>query len=130
MIFLDTNICIYIINKRPPSVLQRFEQFKLGELGISSVVAAELSFGVAKSGSVRNKQALQMFLAPFSIEPFDEQAAWIYGELRSTLEKQGNLIGALDMMIAAHALCLNTTLVTNNTREFEKVPGLMLQNWV
>lgn len=130
MILLDTNICIYIINTKPPSVLERFQQYRLGDLGISSVVAAELAFGVAKSGSSRNKQALEMFLAPLTILPFDDAAAWAYGELRAGLERRGTPIGSLDTMIAAHALSLHAMLVTNNSREFSQVPGLEISNWV
>ena len=129
MILLDTNICIYIINTRPPEVLARFHRHRLGEIGVSSVVAAELAFGVAKSGSMRNRRALEMFLAPLEILPFDERAVWVYGDLRADLEKRGQGIGSLDTMIAAHALSLEALLVTNNTREFERVPGLQLENW-
>lgn len=130
MILLDTNICIYIINAKPPAVLARFQQYRMGDVGMCSVVAAELAFGVAKSESVRNRQALEMFLAPFIILPFDASAAWIYGELRSDLERRGTPIGSMDTMIAAHALSQQAVLVTNNTREFSKVPGLQLDNWV
>ena len=129
MILLDTNICIYIINAKPPEVLARFHQFRLGEIGLSSVVAAELAYGVAKSGSERNRRALEMFLAPLEIVPFDERAVWAYGELRVELERRGESIGALDTMIAAHALSLRAVLVTNNTREFSRVNGLQLENW-
>ncbi|HYP03556.1 MAG TPA: type II toxin-antitoxin system VapC family toxin [Cyanobium sp.] len=130
MILLDTNICIYIINEKPPAVLQRFQHYQLGEIGLCSVVAAELAFGVAKSGSPRNRQALEMFLAPLTILPFDHPAAWAYGDLRADLERRGTPIGSLDTMIAAHALSLQARLITNNTREFAKVPGLLLENWV
>ena len=130
MILLDTNICIYVINTKPPEVLQRFREHRMGEIGICSVVAAELAYGVAKSGSTRNRQALEMFLAPLLILPFDEDAIWSYGELRAELERKGTPIGSLNTMIAAHALSLRCTLVTNNPREFAKVPGLTLENWV
>jgi len=126
---LDTNICIYVINARSPTVLARFRQERLGNIGISCVTAAELAFGVAKSGSARNREALEMFLAPLEVLPFDASAIWHYGELRAGLERRGQLIGALDTMIAAHALASNTILVTNNTREFARVPGLRLENW-
>ena len=126
---LDTNICIYVINARPPTVLARFRQERLGSIGVSSVTAAELAFGVAKSGSTRNREALEMFLAPLEAMPFDASAIWHYGELRAGLERHGPPIGALDTMIAAHALASNTILVTNNTREFARVPGLRLKNW-
>ncbi len=130
MILLDTNICIYIINAKPPSVLARFQQYRMGEIGMCSVVAAELAFGVAKSDSPRNRQALEMFLAPLTILPFDAKAAWVYGDLRTELERRGTPIGSMDTMIAAHALSQQATLITNNTREFSKVPGLQLDNWV
>ena len=129
MILLDTNICIYIINAKPPAVLARFKQYRMGDIGLCSVVAAELAFGVAKSGSPRNRQALEMFLAPLSILPFDAAAVWIYGDLRDDLERRGTPIGSLDTMIAAHALSLQVLLVTNNTREFSRVAGLQLDNW-
>lgn len=130
MILLDTNICIYIINAKPPAVLARFQRYRLGDIGLCSVVAAELAFGVAKSGSARNRQALEMFLAPLTILPFDTAAVWAYGDLRAELERRGTPIGALDTMIAAHALSLKALLVTNNTREFAKVSGLQIDNWV
>ena len=130
MILLDTNICIYIINARPAAVLQRFRQYRMGDIGLCSVVAAELAYGVAKSGSLRNRQALEMFLAPLTVLPFDEAALWVYGDLRAELERQGTPIGALDTMIAAHALSQQSPLVTNNTAEFARVPGLQLDNWV
>ena len=130
MILLDTNICIYIINAKPPAVLARFRQYRMGDVGLCSVVAAELAFGVAKSGSARNRQALEMFLAPLTILPFDTPALWAYGDLRAELERRGTPIGSLDTQIAAHALSQQALLVTNNTREFAKVPGLHLDNWV
>ena len=130
MILLDTNICIYIINARPPGVFAHFERYRLGDVGISSVVASELAYGVAKSRSVRNRQALEMFLAPLEVLPFDEGAVWVYGDLRAELERDGRSIGALDTMIAAHALSLDATLVTNNFREFSRVPRLNLENLV
>lgn len=130
MILLDTNICIHIINARPAAVLERFRQYRMGEIGVSSVVAAELAYGVVKSGSSRNRQALEMFLAPLIILPFDEAVIWAYGELRAELERRGTPIGSLDTMIAAHAIRQQALLVTNNTREFARVPGLRLENWV
>jgi tRNA(fMet)-specific endonuclease VapC len=130
MILLDTNICIYIINAKPPQVFAHFHRFRLGEVGISSVVAAELAYGVAKSASARNRSALEMFLAPLEIMSFDENAVWTYGTLRADLERLGQTIDALDTMIAAHALSLDATLVTNNQREFSWVTGLRLENWV
>ena len=130
MILLDTNICIYIINAKPPAVLERFRQYRMGDIGLCSVVAAELAFGVAKSASARNRQALEMFLAPLIILPFDTAAVWVYGDLRANLERRGTPIGSLDTMIAAHALSQQALLITNNIREFSKVPDLQLDNWV
>ena len=126
---LDTNICIYIINRRPPHVFEHFAGKTYGQVAISSITGAELSFGAAKSGSARNQQALDKFLAPLEILPFDEAAMHHYGELRADLERTGRPIGALDTLIAAHALALGATLVTNNIREFERVPALPLENW-
>ena len=129
MILLDTNTCIYIINNRPPNVLERFRKYKAGEVGISSIAASELTYGVAKSGSVKNRQALDMFLAPMQILPFDSQCLWFYADLRASLEKQGLSIGPMDTLIAAQALSIDGTLVTNNIKEFMRVPKLKLENW-
>ena len=110
-------------------MLARFHEYRLGDIGLSSVVAAELAFSVAKSASARNRQALEMFLAPLEVLPFDSAAMWAYGDLRADLERRGEPIGSLDTLIAAHALSVNAVLVTNNTREFSKVRGLKLENW-
>ncbi len=123
MILLDTNTCIYIINARPKQVLDRFAQYRLGDLGISSVVAAELAFGVAKNGSVSNRAALEKFLALLVILPFDSAAIWVYGDSRAELKRCGTPICSLDTVIAAHALSQQSLLVTDNTRAFEKVLG-------
>ncbi|MEQ1312522.1 MULTISPECIES: type II toxin-antitoxin system tRNA(fMet)-specific endonuclease VapC [Acinetobacter] len=127
---LDTNICIYVINNKPQHVFERFKQYQLGQLAISSITASELAFGVEKSGSERNKQALNKFLSPLEILPYDEQAIWHYAKLRQNLQSIGKPIGSLDMLIAAHALALEVVLVTNNTKEFERIDGLKLENWV
>ena len=129
MILLDTNTCIYIINNRPPNVLERFRKYKAGEVGISSIAASELAYGVAKSGSAKNRKALDMFLAPLQILPFDSQCLWFYADLRASLEKQGLSIGPMDTLIAAQALSIDGTLVTNNIKEFMRVPKLKLDNW-
>jgi tRNA(fMet)-specific endonuclease VapC len=127
---LDTNICIYVINHRPPVVLERFLAHEIDGLGISAITASELYWGVCKSGSVRNQTALDKFLSPLNVLDYDQAVARKYGELRAYLENQGTPIGPLDQQIAAHALALGLTLVTNNVREFERVPGLHLENWV
>ena len=129
MILLDTNTCIYIINNRPPNVLERFRKYKAGEVGISSIAASELAYGVAKSGSAKNRKAVDMFLAPLQILPFDSQCLWFYADLRASLEKQGLAIGPMDTLIAAQALSIGGTLVTNNIKEFMRVPKLKLDNW-
>ena len=126
---LDTDICIYVINARPPAVLEKFLAHEAEGLGVSAVTAAELWFGVCKSGSRRNLLLLDKFLAPLEIADFGADAARAYGELRSKLEKKGTPIGSLDTQIAAHALALGVTLVSNNLREFKRVPKLRLANW-
>lgn len=127
---LDTNICIYVINARPPTVLARFMAHEMDGLGISAITASELYSGVCKSGSIRNRTTLEKFLSPLNILDYNLEAAQHYGELRAYLDKQGTPIGPLDQQIAAHALALGSTLVTNNAREFERVPGLRVENWV
>jgi tRNA(fMet)-specific endonuclease VapC len=126
---LDTNICIYIINTKPANVLDRFRQEEIGNIAISSVTAAELSYGVAKSESARNRQALEKFFVPLDILPLGKEAIWEYGNMRAILEKKGKVIGALDMLIAAHVLSLDAVLITNNAKEFSRVPNLRLENW-
>ena len=130
MYLLDTNICIYVINHKPQQVFERFRQYQLGQLAVSSITASELAFGVEKSGSERNKQALKKFLSPLEILPYDEQAVWHYAQLRHDLQSKGQTIGSLDMLNAAHALALDVVLVTNNTKEFERIERLKLENWV
>ena len=128
---LDTNICIYIIKQKPPKVLQRFNTYQVGDIGVSSITVAELEFGVQKSQfPEQNQQALTQFLLPLTIADFDRAAAIIYGDIRAKLEKQGTPIGSLDTLIAAHALSLQVTLVTNNVEEFSRVSKLQLANWV
>ena len=127
---LDTNICIYAIKHRPPEVLAALRAHEAAGLGLSSITVAELFFGVHKSGSARNIAALTQFLEPLEIADFDRAAASAYGRLRATLEASGTPIVPLDTQIAAHALALDVTLVTHNTREFSRVPGLRLADWV
>ena len=129
MILLDTNTCIYIINNRPPNVLARFKSYQAGEVGISSIAASELAFGVAKLGSMKNRKALDMFLAPLQILPFNSDCLWFNADLRATLEMKGLSIGPMDTLIAAQALSIDGTLVTNNIKEFSRVPKLKLENW-
>lgn len=127
---LDTNTCIYLIKKKPLEVLQRFNTYTVGDIGISSITAAELYFGVQKSQHpVQNQRALEQFLLPLAIVEFNSAAAAAYGSIRASLEQQGMPIGALDTLIAAHAVSLGLILVTNNTREFARIPELKLENW-
>lgn len=127
---LDTNICIYIIKRKPPEVLQKFNAYQVGDIGISSITVAELEFGVQKSQfPEKNKQALAQFLLPLTTVDFDLAAATMYGKIRATLEKQGTPIGSLDTLIAAHALSLQLTLISNNVKEFSRVLDLKLDNW-
>ena len=127
---LDTHVCIYAIKHRPPEVLAALRLHAADGLGVSTITAAELFFGAAKSGSGRNLTALAHFLEPLEIADFDHGAAATFGRLRAAFESVGTPIGPLDTQIAAHALALDMTLASNNLREFSRVPGLKLDNWV
>ena len=128
---LDTNICIYIINKKPLKVFDHFSGLVTGEIGVSALTVAELEFGAAKSQArARNEEALARFLSPLEVVPFGEGAARHYGVMRAALERKGTPIGAVDMLIAAQALSVGATLITNDLGEFRRVPGLRCKNWV
>ena len=128
---LDTNICIYIIKRKPPNVIERFKQTEISQIGISAITLSELSYGVSKSSKPeQNQMALAQFIAPLEILPYGDDAAQYYGDLRSHLEERGTPIGSLDMLIAAHALSTACTLVTNNEKEFIRIPNLKIENWV
>lgn len=128
---LDTNICIYSIKHKPESVFRRLQEHDPSEICISSVTYAELVHGVEKSQAVeKNRLALALLLANIEILDFDTLAAEAYGKIRADLEKGGTPIGPLDMMIAGHAKSLDYCIVTNNTKEFSRVRGLKLENWV
>ncbi|SEP15965.1 tRNA(fMet)-specific endonuclease VapC [Aquisalimonas asiatica] len=127
---LDTNICIYVIKHRPAQARERFNQHG-PHLCTSSVVAAELYYGAARSGRPEhNLLQVESFLARLDILPFDENAAGHYGEIRADLARAGTPIGPYDLMIAAHARSRGLTVVTNNESEFTRVPGLLVENWV
>ncbi len=128
---LDTNICSYILKSRPLSVKAHFEKVGTKALCISTVVLAELYYGAARHphGSSIRKE-IEEFISRLTVIPWDEKAADHYGQIRAAMEKDGKPIGAMDMMIAAHARSQEATLVSNNTRHFDKVPGLLLANWV
>lgn len=130
MFLLDTNICIYLIRKRPAKVLERLMACSPDAVSISVVTHCELSYGVSKSqAKEKNREALELFLAPFQVLEFPAAAALAYGDIRAELERKGTPIGAMDLMIAAHALGIGATLVSNNLREFRRVPGLVTENW-
>jgi tRNA(fMet)-specific endonuclease VapC len=129
---LDTNICIYIINEKPKNVLRKFEKHPVSDFAISAITHAELQYGVAKSKNIdTNQNALNEFLLPLTILPFHgEKLMKCYGEIRALLELKGKIIGPLDMMIAAHALSLHLTIISNNIREFSRIQKLKCENWV
>lgn len=128
---LDTNICIYTIRQRPPEVRARFEAYQPGELAISSITLSEMEYGAAKSQKPeQNRQSLLQFVLPLEILNYDATAAQTYGKVRAELERAGTPIGAMDLMIAAHALSLNLKLITHNLKEFQRVPGLQTESWV
>lgn len=130
-LMLDTNICIALIKRKPKEILDRFSLYQVGDICISSVTLAELRYGVAKSlFQEKNQAALDEFIMSLEVVSFDENAALVYGNLRAMLEKQGTLIGSLDTMIGAHALSLNLTIVTNNTKEFNRIPDLKVVDWL
>lgn len=127
---LDTNICIFIIRNKPPQVLEQLKAKHAAGLAISAITLAELEHGVAASAyPERNALALMQFMAIAVCLPFTHRAAAEYGRIRADLQRRGTPIGALDMLIAAHAKSEGLTLVTNNTREFNRVAGLSLEDW-
>ncbi len=129
---LDTNICIYIINEKPEKVLRKFEQYTVNEFAISSITHAELQYGIEKSVNKNtNQDALDEFLLPLTILPFHgKRLVTCYGEIRVSLESKGKTIGPLDMLIAAHALSLDLTVISNNIKEFARIPNLKCENWI
>ncbi len=127
---LDTNICIYAINMRSKSVVEKVRQRSVDEIAISSVTVAELEYGLQKSSRKNTtREALVEFLAPFSIIDFTSLDATEYGKIRAFLEEKGTPIGAYDLQLAAQALARDLTLVSNNEREFSRIPRLKLENW-
>ena len=127
---LDTNICIYVIKRRPLRVVERLREAGLSEVGISTITLSELLYGVEKnSRPAQNRVALRHIVGNLESRPYDGRAAEAYGRIRAALERRGRPIGPLDLLIAGHALSLGSTLVTNNVREFRRVPGLPVENW-
>jgi tRNA(fMet)-specific endonuclease VapC len=127
---LGTNICIDIINKRPPTVLKRVRSNQPGQIAISTITLAELEYGVARSRYPdRNRIALLEFLIPFAILDFDQEASVEYGRIRALLDAGGKPVGPMDLLLAAQAKSHGLTLVTNNEKEFARVDGLRIENW-
>ena len=127
---LDTNMCIYAQKKNQNVLSKIYENLQDG-LAISSITLAELEYGVQARDSIKkNYLALMTFLSIVNVISFDSSAAEEYGKIRAYLRKKGTPIGAMDMLIVAHAKAENLTLVTNNVREFERVPDLIIENWV
>lgn len=129
---LDTDTCIYLIKDggRRAGILGHLDRLEMGAVGVSSVTVAELWTGVEKSKYRRlNSQALEKFLLDLVVLPFNDRAARAYGTVRAALERKGRGIGPLDTLIAAHAVSLKATLITNNIREFHRVPGLKVRAW-
>ena len=127
---IDTNICIYVMNKRPKKIIQKFKQFEPGEIGISTITVSELQYGIAKSKhQEKNQLRLREFLAPLEILDYDEEAAEAYGDIRFQLEKRGRPIGPLDLLIAAQAASRGLILVTNNDKEFNRIKKVKVENW-
>ncbi|GAB1433009.1 type II toxin-antitoxin system VapC family toxin [Spirochaetota bacterium] len=131
MYLLDTNICIYIINNNPKSIVEQIKKFKPAEIKLSAISLAELEYGISKSMyREKNRMALVNFVSAFDILPFDDTDAEVFGIIRADLESKGQVIGSYDMQIAAQAISRNLTLITNNTREFERIKSLRLDNWL
>lgn len=127
---LDTDICIYTIKTKPPGVAKRLSQAEPGSVGISAITYAELMTGAYKSLYIEDNLArLKQLATRLDIVAFDEKAASVYGQIRADLEKRGQGIGSLDLLIAASALARQLILVTNNTAEFSRIKGLELENW-
>ena len=127
---LDTNICIYVAKQKPRSVLARLQQLKPGDVGMSIITHLELVYGAWKSQHREaNLLRIQELERVIPVLPLDAGAGRHYGQVRAELERKGSPIGAYDLLIAAHALTLGLTLVTNNAREFRRVPQLIVENW-
>ena len=127
---LDTNIVIYTMKNRPQRVKRRFQQHH-GRMGISTVTLGELVFGAEHSQQVeRNLADIEAFVARLEVLPFDNKAAYHFGQIRAALYRAGRPIGPYDMMVAGQARASGLKLVTNNVKEFERVPGLLVEDWI
>jgi tRNA(fMet)-specific endonuclease VapC len=131
MYFLDTNICAYFMSRKYPSVTEQFKSHEPQDLFVSALVAGELAYGVELSSRIEsNRKSLDGFLSLLQIVPWDDQAMWHFGQQKALLKRAGTPIGEIDLLIGCQALALGATMVTNNTREFERIAGLKLENWV
>lgn len=130
MYLLDTNICVYAIRRRPEPVYRRLSESADQIVALSVITAFELEIGALRAQGRGYSEAVRRFLEVFSVLPLEDTARDAYGRLRTNLERQGERIGAHDMLIAAHALALGAVLVTNNESEFRRVKGLKIENWV
>lgn len=133
LVLLDTNICVYLINRRPgfERVLRRVSDRSIGEICISAITVAELRFGVAKSARGNaNAIALDEFLSRFELLDYPVEASVSYGKIRTELERAGTLIGNNDLLIASHALAIKANVVTANISEFQRVKGLKVLDWL
>ena len=129
-VLLDTNVCIRILNGTSPGVVRQLEKLSPSDVAISAIVRAELTYGARKSSHVAaNLRLVDAFLEPFVCLPFDGRTADVYGSIRADLEREGRPIGPNDLLIAATALAHSLTLVTHNTSEFNRVPGLSVVDW-
>jgi len=126
---LDTNICSYILRRHPVEVIERFASLDRSQLWLSAIVAAELRFGAAKLGSPKFTVAVEAWLAGFEVRPWPPEASQSYAQIRATLERGGRLIGGMDLLIASQAVSEDSVLITNNAREFLRVPGLAVEDW-
>lgn len=126
---LDTNICSYILRRHPAEMIERFASLDKSQLWLSAIVAAELRFGAAKLASPRFQAAIEAWLAGFEVLPWPVDAAHHYAQIRSELERAGKPIGGMDLLIAAHAMAEDSVVITNNAREFHRVPRLAVEEW-
>lgn len=126
---LDTNICSYILRRHPAMMIEKFASLDKDQLWLSSIVAAELRFGALKLASPRFQAAVESWLTGFDVRPWPVKATHHYASVRAALERAGQPIGGMDLMIAAHALAEDSVIITNNAREFHRVPSLAVEEW-
>ena len=129
----DTNICIFLINKKFEYLIDRVEKLGIEKIGISSITIAELEYGIAKSDSTHkeeNRIALLEFLLPFKFVDFNQNDAYEYGRIRQDLQSKGKIIGNMDILIGSQAVSRELILVTNNEKEFKRIENLKIENWI